>query len=587
MIIDQQQEQLSSFEIEKHEDKSLEDQYKSWREFRIQNKKTKLFLTGFLTFFIIGGLIIALSVHGTNDQENTHTANKRGQKYVYIQQRLKIFSFSVLGKRATVSDDTILTDIDQISEYWGNLRPYADNDPSYFGVTDVGLPYGCQVEQVHVLHRHGARFPSGVDTTNVQNFATKVANVLNAGGKFTGPLDFLNTWSMQMGGELLVPNGAAMEYKSGVDFWNKYGRILYDAPPSQAYYNGTGKPKLFFRSTDFARTIDSLMGWATGFIGPHNTTDYYSILPIPVVGSYNNTLAGFSTCGPFIAPALGLESLSQDLQSALTRISAYAPASTGLTKTDMQIMQLICAYEYTIFSSSDFCKLFTFGEWKDYNNKGNQAFYEACSFGSPRSRAQGLGYTEELIARLTGNYINVSYSTVNATLDSSEQTFPLNRSFYTDMAHEFSILGVLTALSIDYFRVYTGNGFPQSLDQNFHLSQMTPLAARLITEKIGCVSANPTATSEIRTQYRPTQYGYSAAAATNKFIRMRLNSGILPLNTIRGGYCSVGRTDGLCPLNNFVASQKDAQKLANYQYVCFQNYTVNEDNFNNDGAVFP
>ena len=74
MIIDQQQEQLSSFEIEKHEDKSLEDQYKSWREFRIQNKKTKLFFTWFFTFFIIGGLIISLSVHGTNDQENTHTA---------------------------------------------------------------------------------------------------------------------------------------------------------------------------------------------------------------------------------------------------------------------------------------------------------------------------------------------------------------------------------------------------------------------------------------------------------------------------------------------------------------------------------
>ncbi len=62
--------------------------------------------------------------------------------------------------------------------------------------------------------------------------------------------------------------------------------------------------------------------------------------------------------------------------------------------------------------------------------------------------------------------------------------------------------------------------------------------------------------------------------------------GILPLNTIRGDFCSVGRTDGLCPMNNFLSSQKNASVLANYQYVCYSNYTYNATTFTGDGTTF-
>lgn len=77
--------------------------------------------------------------------------------------------------------------------------------------------------------------------------------------------------------------------------------------------------------------------------------------------------------------------------------------------------------------------------------------------------------------------------------------------------------------------------------------------------------------------YTPTQYGYDPANATHKFIRMRLNNGILPLNTIRGGACGTansGRVDGICDLESFVKSQAESEKLANYQYACFGNWTV-------------
>lgn len=83
--------------------------------------------------------------------------------------------------------------------------------------------------------------------------------------------------------------------------------------------------------------------------------------------------------------------------------------------------------------------------------------------------------------------------------------------------------------------------------------------------------------------------GYHAANATHKFIRQRLNRGIVPLASIRGGACE-GRTDGLCPLADFVRSQENSTSLANYQYACFGNYSVSRDQALSgkdwDGTIF-
>lgn len=56
------------------------------------------------------------------------------------------------------SSTKLLTDLNLIQRYWGQLSPYADNAESYFGVEDVGLPDGCGIEQAHTLQRHAQRF---------------------------------------------------------------------------------------------------------------------------------------------------------------------------------------------------------------------------------------------------------------------------------------------------------------------------------------------------------------------------------------------------------------------------------------------
>lgn len=214
-------------------------------------------------------------------------------------------------------------------------------------------------------------------------------------------------------------------------------------------------------------------------------------------------------------------------------------------------------------------------------------YYYDYSFGSPTGRSQGLGYQQELLARLTNQYITVSNSSVNASLDNNTADFPLGRPFYADFSHDDIIISVLTSMSLDYLREVPGlHQYPPDPARHFVLSHLTPFGARLVTEVVGCAVADPTAVHEHRTYYYPTQYGYNPADAPQKFIRMRLNNGILPLDTIRGGYCE-GRTDGMCAMNRFLASQYEAGALANYQFSCFANYTIinpmNETDY--DGRV--
>lgn len=51
-------------------------------------------------------------------------------------------------------------------------------------------------------------------------------------------------------------------------------------------------------------------------------------------------------------------------------------------------------------------------------------------------RAQGIGYVQELVARLQNQYIYTSNTSVNYTLDNNPKTFPLGQKFYMDMSHD-------------------------------------------------------------------------------------------------------------------------------------------------------
>ena len=59
---------------------------------------------------------------------------------------------ALLGVASVCAVD-LLTDINIINRYWGQVSPYADNDENYFGVDYVGIPAGCQIVSSVVLQK--------------------------------------------------------------------------------------------------------------------------------------------------------------------------------------------------------------------------------------------------------------------------------------------------------------------------------------------------------------------------------------------------------------------------------------------------
>lgn len=158
-----------------------------------------------------------------------------------------------------------------ITTSWGNLSPYADSPG--FNVPN-GVPHGCELTQMHILHRHAQRYPTpyDLDGLGMQKFAQKLKNYTARHPHRTlarGPLAFLNDWEYMMGEDELLGSGAATEATSGADAWGRYGRLLYRAGAGVAgwsdglnvFGNGTRRAKPVFRTTSQARILESARWW--------------------------------------------------------------------------------------------------------------------------------------------------------------------------------------------------------------------------------------------------------------------------------------------------------------------------------------
>jgi hypothetical protein len=92
-----------------------------------------------------------------------------------------------------------------VVEHWGNLSPF--NSVSSFGLnSSPQIPEGCEINQVHLLHRHGARYPTSGSAPSAFA-ATLHSAATGAGFSASGPLEFLNTWTFKLGAEILTPFG--------------------------------------------------------------------------------------------------------------------------------------------------------------------------------------------------------------------------------------------------------------------------------------------------------------------------------------------------------------------------------------------
>ncbi|KAJ6536413.1 phosphoglycerate mutase-like protein [Mycena vulgaris] len=437
---------------------------------------------------------------------------------------------------------------------WGNLSPFQSGDLG-LPKASARVPVGCALRQVHLLHRHGARYPTSGSAP--ASFAAAVHAAAATGRlRASGPLAFLNTWTYKLGAEILTPFGRAQLFELGVGFRVKYGDLLKGF---------TDLP--VWRTTSEERMVDSALHFAAGFFGVQQyQTDYHQLIEIEAQG-FNTTLAPYDQCPnannaiAAIGTPLTNKWASSYLANAQKRLAPHLQG-LALNATWLFAMQQTCAYETVALGYSAFCELFTQEEWEAYEYSVDLSFWYNNGPGNPAVAAQGIGWVEELVSRLTQTRITQFASSVNATIVSSNVTFPFDQPIFVDATHDTVISAIVVAMNFS------------------SLAATGPLPATHIPKDRVIVPGEQNLA--LRRQPRRAGPLCPSSSAVPTHIRWLLNDAVVPLPGITG--CKPN-ADGLCPLGTFVAGMKQRVKEVDFAFGCFGNYSVPEPDVIVDGQL--
>lgn len=173
----------------------------------------------------------------------------------------------------------------------------------------------------------------------------------------------------------------------------------------------------------------------------------------------------------------------------------------------------------------------------------------------------GIGYQQEVMARLKNHTLGYSGSQINVTLDNNTETFPLNQSLYLDFSHDTNMIGVLTAFGLKQFSQLLPNSTHPG-PHNFTVSQMTPFGARLDIEIIR--TPRPLAAD---------RSGYLPVGGETRYVHFVLNQRTVPLGWSIPD-CDASRLDGWCEFGTFVRAQEKMPAVARYDHACHGDYEV-------------
>ncbi|KAF8898866.1 histidine phosphatase superfamily [Infundibulicybe gibba] len=403
------------------------------------------------------------------------------------------------------------------------------------------VPEGCEITQVHLLHRHGARYPTS-DASPALLAAKLHTAAAGQGLNVSGPLSFLSNWTYKLGAEILTPFGRSQMFDLGVGFRVKYGELMKDFDDLPV-----------FRTTSEGNS--SSLSFAAGFFGIQKMASSYHQLIMIEADNFNNTLAPYDNCpNSNTASIAGVGNVQSTkwaqiyLKQAAQRISSFVQG-VEFTPTDLVAMQQLCAYETVALGFSSFCELFTQQEWQGYAYHDDLLFWYSNGPGNPTSAPLGIGYIQELVSRLTQTPITEFNTSVNKTIVSNNATFPLNQPIYVDASHDTILTAIYTAFN---FTSLAATG-PLPTDhipvgRTYHSNQLAPFGSNLVGQVLSCPASS-----------KPTH------------IRWILNDGVLPLTGIKG--CQANK-DGLCDLDTFIAAMKQRIQEVDFNFGCFANYTV-------------
>lgn len=370
----------------------------------------------------------------------------------------------------------------EISQLWGPYAPYFSVEGGISG----DVPSGCEVTFVQVLSRHGARYPTA---SKSKTYSQLIAAIQANATDFKDTTAFLKTYNYTLGSDDLTSFGARQMVDSGIKFYNRYESLTRDNIP-------------FVRSSDSSRVVESGQYFIQGFQQTKNTDrkadrdqspPTVSVLISEDSGA-NNTL-NHNTCTVFEASTLG-DDVDEGFEARFVppiahRLENDMPGVT-LSNDDVTYLMDMCSFD-TLGASDDpsvlspFCDMFTLREWEYYNYLESLDKYYGFGAGNPLGPTQGVGFVNELIARMTQTSVHDD-TTTNHTLDSNPTTFPVNKTLYADFTHDNGLIPIFFAMGLYNGTETLPTQYIQSASaaDGYSASKAVPFAARAYIEMMQC-----------------------------------------------------------------------------------------------------
>ncbi|KAI0089102.1 phytase [Irpex rosettiformis] len=439
----------------------------------------------------------------------------RAIKLALCSVAVSVFLVTIVHLKRAPSRQQVLDRLFPASQRrtWAQYAPYAP-------VAEArGPPEGCTVSQVNILQRHGARFPTAGAAARILAALSKIQSATS----FNDPnLEFLRNYEYALGTDDMVPYGAEESFDSGVEAYWRYQHLVSD------------QILPFIRSDKSQRDVDSAWNWTAGF----STASRHKLKPVVSfivdAAARNNTLDGSQCPGAGRGEEQTDQWLATHYPQVTARLNANAP---GAELTDENTYNLIslCPFETVAYlKKSPWCTLFESipNAFDGFEYTGDLDKFYKTGYGQYLGPVQGVGYMNELVARLTESPVRDQTQT-NHSVDDFPYTFPLNRTLYLDFSHDNQMIAIFSAMGL--FRQ------PQPLDptepdpdRTWRVSAMVPFAGRMVVERLNCSQSGREARSQ-------------------KMVRILVQDQVQPLE-----FCGASE-NGLCTLDAFVDSQAYAR----------------------------
>ncbi|KAH8431548.1 histidine phosphatase family protein [Aspergillus melleus] len=418
----------------------------------------------------------------------------------------------------------------------GGNGPWIEKNDGEHVFEGIGPPERCSIEQVHMMSRHGERYPT--KSAGSRHLAL-LSRIRESNVPLNGSLSFVNNWSYftsepEKDFDQLTATGPyagkLQAFTTGVRFVTRYGHLLSKHTKTRLW------------ASECQRVIETAQHFASGMFGldwENNGKAELEIIP-ETFDQGANTLTPGDTCLKYLEdPEKGHDN-GMNMRNRFQEVYAPAIAKRLVSEQDnlalgsfsdeeIFSMQEMCGYETIARGSSPWCGVFTKEEWESFEYARDIIHYYRAGPGNPYAGAMGWLW-------------------LNATT-TLLQSGPESGTMFFSFVHDGDIAPFLTALDIMKDPRYDPS-LPIThiaRDRKWRTSTVMPMGARIVLERMACPSASV----------------QSEESGQDSFVRVNINDRIVPLP-----YCKSGPGHS-CPLKEFARHvERRRSEVGDFSEVC-------------------